>query len=225
MALNEEQARRLHAIVVERGREGLGDERYAQSIAMLREFAANRSDSGPRPDPRIDRTPLPTGIERIDRAGERVHRVSPSGNLPTFFEDIPSLDDLEADNPLRIRKQRADEGVDMTSGSGLSVGDRASIALSPNIARLRSNRIAEVLGDAFDEIPDDLPKFRYDVGLDEFQILRPSEPGKFRWTSLDGTGLELGDLGDLLNLGEIGSLAGGVVGAGKGKVFSFLNRS
>lgn len=224
--LTPETARRLAKVLKEKGAKGVGEDMYKRGVATLRAYIKDNPDAlaGPNGDvdPRIDTSPMPTGIERVDRAGERIVRTG-GGNTSPFVREIPSLDELPPDHPLVLRKNRADQGVDMISGAGLDFGDRASIAMTPNIGELRQKKIASVLGGIMNETPDDLPKFRYDPALAEFQILKPSEEeGKYRWTSLDGTGIELGDFADLLDLGEIGGLTGSLIGTGKAtKVFNF----
>jgi hypothetical protein len=160
---------------------------------------------------------MPTGIEAIDFAGQTVRRTAP--HTPSFDEKIPSMDDLPFDHPSRLRKQVADEGVDMQKGAPF--WQRMQLALKPNIPERRGRAMPQIMAEAFQQVPDDLPKFRYDSRLGEFQIMRPTNDGRFRWTSMDGTGIEMGDLGDMFNLGEIGSISGSVVGVGKGKVFTF----
>ena len=51
-----------------------------------------------------------------------------------------------------------------------------------------------------------------------------NEPGKYRWTSLEGSGLELGDIADVMNPAEVVSLAWGAAAAGKGKILTAAPR-
>lgn len=170
------------------------------------------------PDPRIDTTPQKTGIQRIDKAGQTVNFSSGSGNLPTVPVDIPSMDDLPFDHPDKIRKQRADEGVDMITGLGFE--QRRAAAGAPNVPRLAKGQLTASLRELLSATPDDMPKMRYDNALQEHQVLLPTDGGKFRWTSLDGTGVELGDLGDMFDIAEAGSMIGAILGTtlGPGKV-------
>lgn len=194
-------------------------------IAELRATIAAKEEAARAvDDPRIDRTPQKTGIKRIDDAGKTVLFQSGSGNLPTVPIDIPSLDDLPMDHPDKLRKQRADEGVDMISGAGFT--QRRKAAGLPNIPSLARGERVEIFREALSAVPDDMEKMRYDTALQEHQILLPTEDGKFRWTSLDGTGVELGDLGDMFDIAEIGSMIGGIVGTtlGPGKV-RYINLS
>ena len=217
-----EQALRLARVLKEKGREGVGEGKFNTGLKMLRDFeklhpglmaaTVEESKAPPQGDDRVDNSPLPTGISRIDNAGKEVD-FGGSGSVPGFKVTVPSIDDLPFDDPLRLRKQRADDGVDMISG--VSFGPRMDIARSPEIERLRSEAINNTMGSMFAEIPDDMPKFRYDTALGEFQVLRPSSKGKFRWTSMDGTGLELGDIADMMNPAEILSLGLSIVGTGK----------
>ena len=188
-------------------------------IAELKaEIAADEAALAKRDDPRIDRTPQLTGIKRIDKAGQTVLFESGSGNLPTVPVKIDSMDDLPADHPDKIRKQRADDGIDMISG--LDFEQRRAAAGAPNIPRLGKAKLAASLRELLSATPDDMEKMRWDNALQEHQVLLPTENGKFRWTSLDGTGVELGDLGDMFDLAEAGSMIGGIIGTtlGPGKV-------
>ncbi len=171
-------------------------------------------------DPRILRNPVPSGDDAIDLAGQTRFITSPQQDrIPAGR--YPAIEELPFDHPTRIKADQVSEGVDYRRG--LPIWQRFKIATSSNVPRLRSERIMSVMSDAFADIPDDMPKFRYDTGTGSFQFLQRDleDPEKFRWTALDGSGLELGDLGDMVNLGEIGSMVGSVVGAGKGKVFTF----
>jgi hypothetical protein len=216
---------RLTMLKNEQLRRQLAKEKVAEDanrLELLKAEQARRQNKGE--DPRIDTTPQPTGIKRIDQAGQTVPFQSGSGNLPAVPIEIPSLDDLPFDHPDRIRKQRADDGVDMISGLGFE--QRRAAAGAPNIPRLAKGQLTASLRELLSATPDDLPKMRWDTALNEHQVLLPTEEGKFRWTSLDGTGVELGDLADMFDLAEAGSLIGGIVGTtlGPGKV-RFLNVS
>ena len=212
---------RMKLILQERGREGMGDD-WDRRMAQMRAFRkANpkedfRSDV---PDPRILTGPVPTGVEAIDRAGERV--LSKGG--PVGVErDIPSIESREFDDPVRIKADRAKAGVDFNNG--LPLWQRVKIAVSTSVLEGRGIAIKRALAENFSQIPDDMPRFRYDQTLGQFEILRPVEgsPDKFRWTAMDGSGIEIADLGDMVAPEEILSVAGSVFGLGKAKVFGFF---
>jgi hypothetical protein len=226
--ITEDQARKLQAIVQAKGRAGLGDN-FDRSVATLRKFAQANPEIAKTPAPapvqRILTDPVPTGIREIDQAGEEVPSTFQGASPFPRTERIPSLDEFPFDHPLRIKADQAAQGVDYRRG--LPLWQRIQVATSSNAPSLRAAAIQRALGENFAQVPDDLPKFRYDTGTGAFQVLQPDldQPGKFRWTSMDGSGLEIGDLGDMLNLAEIGSLAGSLVGTGKSKVFTFAKES
>jgi hypothetical protein len=160
----------------------------------------------------VDTSPRPTGIERIDRAGETLPHQFGSGPFATQVErQIPSMDDLPFDHPDVLRKQRAEEGVDMISGAPADI--RADMASGGPLQRQKQASLLASIKENTLNVPEGVPKFRWDGQLNEFQVMMPSEnEGKFRWTSLDGTGLEVGDFADMLNPAELLSLVGGVTG-------------
>jgi len=240
---NAQEAEVFARVLKSKGKNGFDNpDDFTRGMRMLREFDsanpsafASQDTAVEQADPRIVTSAVPTGVREIDKAGQTVLFSSGSGNLPNVPIEVPSIDNLPFDHPLRIQQQRAQEGVDFRRG--LPFAQRAKIATLPNIPALRSRGIQRMLSENFAKIPEGLPKFRFDQGSQDFQILQPIEQehvdqgledkesiGKFRWVSLDGTGIELGDLGDMLNLGEIGSMVGSLVGTGKAKVFTFGGR-
>jgi hypothetical protein len=175
-------------------------------------------------DPRIDTSPLPTGIERIDKEGTSQFFTGGSGNLLGTINH-PDLDDPEMfDHPDTIRRNKAQQGIDMMSGLDFKI--RKQIAAIPNVPSMRKDAVKNILMTAHEEMPDDIgPTIRFDQTLSEFQMLMPSSTeGKYRWTSMDGTGVEIGDFGDMFNPAEIGAAIGGMVGTtfGPGKL-RYLN--
>jgi hypothetical protein len=182
------------------------------SLAALKAEKARR-EAAQVVDARIATDPVPTGQREIDLAGQEVTpRLTGAVGIGTP-RDVPALEDREFDDPVRIKAARAAEGVDYNSG--LPFIQRLKVATLPQNRELRAKGMQRVLGENFAQVPDDMPKFRYDPSLDNFEVLMPQENGQFRWTSLDGSGVEAGDLGDMFNLAEIGSLAGSALGAGK----------
>lgn len=175
----------------------------------------------PQGDPRIATKPVPTGDPVIDLAGQSFQRGG--GNLGFEFEQtFPSLDGLPADDPLRVKKQRVDEGYDL-SGANIPFMDRRDLAAQPNIVRARQEAIQQFLGPRIESLPPDLRQdaLRYDEVLGDYVMLLPDkeDPSKFRWTSLEGAGLELADVADVMNPAEVLSMLGGVVGSlPKGRV-------
>ena len=219
---SEEDAQRLARLMKERGKDAFTPEKWQRQMDMLKAWRAENpapsKSSVPAVDPRIATDPVPTGYEEIDKEGQTVTKGAGLGMV--IEKKVPKLKDVPFDDPVRIRADYAAQGVDFNKG--LPFIQRLKAATSSNIPEARAHRL-QYLQAGFKDVPDDLPKFRYVPELGEFHFLRPDEknPGKYRWTSMDGSGLELGDLGDLFNLGEIGSMIGTVVGAGKGKVFTF----
>ena len=172
---------------------------------------ANPASAATDPFSPVNTTPVPTGLEAIDKAGETVTDIVGPHDR-TITREIPALESMEFDDPTRIRADWAAEGVDYRHG--LPFYQRAKIAFSPSQSDMRGERIKEVLGSNFAKIPFDLPLFRYDPALEEFHVMSPDpeEEGKFRWTALDEAGITIADVGDMMNLGEIGSVTGSITG-------------
>ena len=145
-------------------------------------------------------------------------------------EDFP--DEFEFDSEEALKLQRAKEGVDFRKG--LPFLKRLNIATTSPIPRARKQRILSTMSEEIRKVPEGIAPIQFDPALQQFYIAtqvseqdiaegfeKAGSLGKFRYTSLDGAGIEMADIADLMNLGEIGSIAGSVAGAGKGKVLNF----
>ena len=214
---SELEAQRLASIMKERGRDSMSEAAWDHRMGLLRRWRADNPRQEIFEEPAaaslISTDPVETGVRAIDKAGQTVPfgYGGPLGIRQT--KKIPELESLPFDSEVRIRADNAQKyGVDYRHG--LPLWQRAKIAFSPPDPESRSRRIQEVMSDTFAQIPDELPPFRYDSALQEYWFLRPDEesPGKYRWTAMDGTGIEPGDIGDMMNLGEIGGVAGGIGG-------------
>jgi len=215
---SEEEAQRLKQDMEELGRDGMSEHDWARRVGKLRlwreEHPKDIPESEKPPLPQsLATSPQPTGIERIDKAGQSVWRrpVGPAGMA--YQEDIPSLEGKRPDHPDMIKKQRADEGIDMTSGGPLK--ERALIATTPTV-RQQGDELKNFVDSYRDELPDDLKNqaIQYDPLLQQWLFLQPDteDPNKWRYTTMEGTGLELGDLGDMMDPAEILGLAGSLGG-------------
>jgi hypothetical protein len=184
-----------------------------------------------RDQPQLLTTPVEkTGDFSLDNRG----RAIPTGAFRDLGVESERIlpDEFEFDSEEAIRLQRAEEGVDFRRG--LPFFKRLQIATTSPIPRARAQRVAQVMSEEISKVPEGIAPVRWDPALQEFQFAAQITPedvakgfekeesiGKFRYVSLDGSGLELADIADLINLGEIGSIAGAIAGAGRGRFVTF----
>ena len=213
---------------------GLGDQAEKQArIRALEAEILRRKGGGTPPPPQANQylatSPLPTGIEEIDMAGQTVYNRG--FKMPTTSREVPGLDSLPVDHPTRIRADLAAQGVDFVSGA--PAGLRAAEAQGTSISRLRAESVKQAIEKSGLVAPEGMDVLRYMPSLDQFFVLMPDkqEEGKFRYTAMDGSGIEMADLADAMDPEEILSLAG-AVGAtfldptkGVGRVFSLASKA
>lgn len=186
-------------------------------------------ESAPPFDP-INREPMPTGIEEIDNAGGSTTRyVGPRDRA--VVTDHPARADMPFDSEVAIKAELAAQGVDFSSGA--PAGIRSAMAQSTTIPRLQENALKAAIKSAGINGPEGQDILKYSPRLDEFFMLMPDQEneGKWRYTAMDGAGLEMGDWGDAMDPAEVISMVGSVGATfldptkGVGKVFSLGAKS
>lgn len=200
----------------------------------LRREAGNKGASSPLQVV----SPTQTGNPDIDFAGTTQQvpvlgrggpTMPPIGTRDQTFEDIDP-----ASEEGRIRSAARD-GVDFRVG--LPFIQRVKLAGALNTESAQAERMSMV-SDFLADLPEGAEAFRFDPDLGQMlwnrQITQEDvdagfedakDIGKLRWTAINEEGFTPSDMADLFDLPELGSLIGGVVGAGKGKALGFFKRS
>lgn len=216
--LTREQAARLKEFV-DSGK--LSPEQQKQAVAKLRQFIWESKN--------IVSSPLETGVARIDvpffgnRRGAGARLGQPNRNTDL---DIPESRDSRM-------KRAAESGVDFRTGLGFK--ERLKIATAVNLPEQRGPAILQALRDSgmpLEDLPVGVNPTRMDPETGEFSFLRtlteedverglatPEEVGKYRWTTVDETGLGVGDIADLADIPETLAFGLSVVGDLAGRRF------
>jgi len=193
----------------------------AEHIAGLkREIEARKAEAF---EGQILTDAIPTGVTRIDKAGQAVTRSSGSGNLPSYQEQLPTLDHLPPEHPDRISADRAADGVELRRG--IPFAGRVKMALELGTPGVQKQVVKEIIQDIAAKSPAGAPYMRVDPSTGGVEFLRQitkedegvyeaeGSAGKFRWVSAESAGITADSLGAIFDLAELGSITGGVVGA------------
>lgn len=199
---------------------------------LIREERAGRASAAS--ESQILTSPVPTGVPRLDSPGRTRERVVAT---PSEYEDPITYTetekvDTEFFSEDQIRLQRAKSGVDYRRG--LPFWERFQVATMARVPSAQKHIMQRVLADEIQNAPEGSTPLRYDTALGEWHILtqitqeevekglEPEENvGKYRYIALDEASVGFNDIADLINLGEIGAIAGSIAGVRK-KPFSFI---
>ena len=166
---------------------------------------------------------IPTGVERVDKAGQSVTRGG-TGMVPAFQQAIPTQSHLPPEHPDRISHSRGQLGVDMRRG--IPFAGRAKMALELGTPGVQKQVMTDVIENLVKDIPPGMPYMRVDPHTNGVEFLRKitaqdvaegwekeGSEGKFRWTSAASAGITGNSLGAVFDLAEMGSITGAVAGA------------
>lgn len=214
------------ALEAEKERRALEAERAAGGAAPPPPAAA---PSG-AVNPFIATDAIPTGVESIDNPGQP-RKILRGRGIMGGQGTVLQPTEYAKDSPEGRMRAAAARGVEFRAGAPFMV--RLSKAWSlPN----PDHRIAATKGfikEMAEDRPADVPVFEWDEDLGQLVYYRrigagdveaglekEENIGKYRATSMDEAGFGLGDLADMMDPAEIGSLVGSFVGtaAGPGKM-------
>lgn len=171
-----------------------------------------------------------TGDFNLDNRGKTYLRTfaAPLGGVAVQLEETMP-EDFAYDSREALVLQRAAEGIDFRKG--LPFMQRLRTAMSSSIPSAKSQAWVRTMQEAIAKVPEGIEPVVYDSALGSVYIAtqiseedvrqgfeKKENIGKFRYVAADEAGVGLGDVADLVNLGEIGGLVGSVLATGGGRV-------
>lgn len=196
------------------------------TLAALKAEAARRAQANFENDP-YARDAIPTGDVSIDKEGESFTMGSRNGMLPETTITRPVHN---PESPKGRMRDAAKRGIDFRKG--MDFAPRFAQATSLPTGESRMLAVTKATQNYGSSLPEGMPLFAWDENLGQVvwsrQItqqdvddgLEPqSNVGKYRQTSMDETGLSIGDLADMMDPAEAGAMIGAMVSvAGTGKL-------
>jgi ribosome-associated translation inhibitor RaiA len=213
---SEEEFLRLGDLLLERGKEGLGEDAYNYHMSQLRAWRAG--NPAPVTEPVlseaeiferdfVDYSPMPSSADMQRRKTDMMN--------PWGVGSLLSRPEVDPDSRAGVLRSEEEKGLDTTSGFG-NLSEVVGLATEFNSPNARVTYIDAAIKENLEAagivLPEGMPAVAANHNLDELMFLAPTEDGKVRWTLADAEGLRPQDIGAAADLPDLLSAVGAVAG-------------